>query len=278
MPPLLVVRDLSVAFAGGAMALRGVSLAVERGSTVVLLGRSGAGKSTLLRCLNRLQVPTSGAVRAEDYGDLADRAALRIHRRRTGMVFQHHHLLGRSTALDNVLTGRIGFHPWARTLLPWPRADVEKAMECLARVGLAAKALQRADRLSGGERQRVGIARALAQEPRLVLADEPVASLDPATARSVMDLLRRVCREDGITAVLSLHQIALARRYGERVVGLAHGRVVFDGPPAALDRDAVRAVYGTDDADAGEDPAASPLPFRSPDDADPETLLPRAVL
>jgi phosphonate transport system ATP-binding protein len=223
-------------------------------------------------------------VRVAGHGDLSDPAALQRHRRETGMVFQHHHLIGRASALDNVLTGRLGFHPWWRTLLPAPRADVERAMECLERVGLADKALQRADRLSGGERQRVGIARALVQAPRLVLADEPVSSLDPASARTVLDLLRRVCREDGLTAILSLHQLEYAREYAEHVIALARGVKVFDGSAQHLDDDAIHSIYGDgppelDDAVETEPPRTpEPLETRSADDADPQTLVPRPAL
>ncbi len=242
-PPFLRLENVSVAFPGGHTALRSVTATVARGERAILLGRSGAGKSTLLRCLNLLQRPTEGRVHVADLGDLDARDALREHRRRTGMVFQDHHLIGRRTALQNVLTGRLGFHSSLRSLLPMPAADVRLAMECLDRVGLADKALRRVDRMSGGERQRVGIARALVQGPRLLLADEPVASLDPATAEQVLDLLVRICREDGLTAVLSLHQVDLARTYGERILGLARGEIVFDGPPSDLAEAPLRRIY-----------------------------------
>ncbi|HXX94567.1 MAG TPA: ATP-binding cassette domain-containing protein, partial [Planctomycetota bacterium] len=175
MTVLLDVENLSVDFPGGIRALRSVSVKIRKGELTVLLGRSGAGKSSLLRCLNLLQTPSSGAVRVADIGDLSRRGALAEHRRRTGMIFQLHHLLPRQTALRNVLMGRLGYHSTLRSLFPLPKRDVRLALACLDRVGLADKALRRADQLSGGERQRVGIARALAQEPRLLLADEPVA-------------------------------------------------------------------------------------------------------
>jgi phosphonate transport system ATP-binding protein len=253
-PPLLVLENVTVRFPGGHSALRGVTLSVARGERLVLLGRSGAGKSTLLRCLNLLQRPTTGSVRVSDLDDLAEPRVLREHRRRTGMVFQDHHLIGRRTALQNVLTGRLGFHSPLRSILPLPAADVRLAMECLDRVGMADKALRRADRLSGGERQRVGIARALVQGPRLLLADEPVASLDPATAEQILDLLVRICREDGLTAVLSLHQVDLARMYGDRILGLARGEVVFDGLIGDLGEGPMRRIYRR----AGEGEAGAP--------------------
>jgi phosphonate transport system ATP-binding protein len=242
--PMIHLRDIAVVYCNGLEALHGVSLAFTPGQFTVLLGPSGAGKSTLLRCLNLLVRPTRGQVVVDGLGELAGGRTLRAHRRRTGMVFQHHHLIGRQTALQNVLMGRLGYHSAWRTLFPLPAAEQRIGLECLERVGLLGKALERAEHLSGGERQRVGIARALAQQPRLVLADEPVASLDPATARQVLGLLRRVCAEDRLTAVISLHQVELARDYADRVVGIRQGRLVFDGPPGRLP-DALAAIYPT---------------------------------
>jgi phosphonate transport system ATP-binding protein len=163
------------------------------------------------------------------------------------MVFQQHHLIPRHSALKNVLLGRLGYHSLWRGLLPPSRRDRLAALECLDRVGLLHKALERAETLSVGEQQRVGIARALVQEPQLLLADEPVASLDPATSDRILELLRRVCREDGITAVVSLHQLDLARAYADRVIGLNRGRVVFDGPPLGLTPETVNALYAAPD-------------------------------
>ena len=200
----------------------------------MLLGASGAGKSTLLRCLNLLNKPSSGSVEVSGLGLLVDRGSTQHHRRQTGMVFQQHQLIGRQSALQNVLLGRIGYHSTIRSLFPLPHPDRAFALECLERVGLLDKALVRVDQLSGGQQQRVGIARALAQRPRLVLADEPVASLDPASAEKILELLRRVCKQDGITAILSLHQVELAQAYADRIIGLSHGAVVFDGAPQDL--------------------------------------------
>jgi phosphonate transport system ATP-binding protein len=159
------------------------------------------------------------------------------------MVFQLHHLIGRQSALQNVLMGRLAYHSTLRSLFPLPAADIAVAMECLERVGLADKALKRADQLSGGERQRVGIARALAQRPSIIFADEPVASLDPATAESIMVLLSRISREDRLTVVFSLHQIDLACRFGERIIGLSNGMLVFDGRGDDLTRDPLERIY-----------------------------------
>ena len=242
-PPVIRIRDLSVTYPGGQEALRGITLAVRRGESAVLLGKSGAGKSTLLRCINGLQEPTSGIIRVDGIGRLSETTDWRELRRQTGMVFQLHHLIGRHSALQNVLMGRLGFHSSLRSLFPLPKSDVSLAMECLDRVGLADKAMQRADQLSGGERQRVGIARALAQRPRIILADEPVASLDPATAESVLELLGRISREDGLTVLFSLHQIDFACRFGDRVIGLSGGEIVFDGRPEELTERPLGLIY-----------------------------------
>ena len=233
-----------VTYAGGVVAMRGIDLEVRRGEFLVLLGPSGAGKSTLLRSLNGLVPLSSGTLAAGQAGMVDSPPALRAHRRRTAFVFQQHHLIGRLNALDNVLTGRLAFHAAWRTLLPMPRADRLIALEALARVGLLDQALQRADRLSGGQQQRVGIARALAQQPAVLLADEPVASLDPATAVRVLELIHRICKEAGIAAVVSLHQVDLAKRFADRIIGVAGGRVVFDDVPVQLDATALHAVYG----------------------------------
>jgi phosphonate transport system ATP-binding protein len=240
---MLKLNGVSVTYPGDIRALRPTSLAFGAGQFTVLLGPSGAGKSTLLRCLNGLVAPSAGRVAADGVGDIAGRHALAGHRRRTGMIFQQHQLIGRLSALRNVLTGRLGYHGQLRTLLPLPRADRLIALECLDRVGLLDRALDRVDTLSGGMQQRVGIARALAQRPRLILADEPVASLDPATAAKVLELLHTICKADGITAIVSLHQVELALEVADRIVGIAHGAVVFDGPAAAFNAAQYRQIY-----------------------------------
>jgi phosphonate transport system ATP-binding protein len=240
---MLNLDRVAVTFPNGTRALRATSLDIGRGEFVVLLGRSGAGKSTLLRCLNGLVTPSEGIVTAEESGRLDDAANLRRHRRATGMVFQQHQLIGRLSALTNVLTGRLGYHPTWRALLPMPRADRLIALRALDRVGLADRALSRVDELSGGQQQRVGIARAIAQEPRLILADEPVASLDPETAARVLTLLRDIARKDGLTAVVSLHQLELARRFADRVIGLCEGEIVADLPAAQLTDEVAGRIY-----------------------------------
>jgi phosphonate transport system ATP-binding protein len=250
---------LSKTYANGTRALRSVRLHVAGGQVVTLLGRSGAGKSTLLRCVNGLAAPSAGQVVVGGIRlDGRDRT-LRLVRRTTGMIFQQFNLVGRLSVLENVLTGRLGRRPaWPTLFRRFPPEDYRLAESCLARVGLAERAGQRADTLSGGERQRVAVARALAQEPRVLLADEPVASLDPTTARVVLDLLRRVCREDGLTALVSLHQVGYARALSDRIVGLAEGAVVFEGAPDALDGSVLARIYGS--VVPEDDEHAAPLP------------------
>jgi phosphonate transport system ATP-binding protein len=249
---LIRVGNLEVVYPNGPRALSPATLDFAKGAFTVLLGASGAGKSTLLRALNGLVQSSGGRILVEGVGDIADRRHMRTHRRRTGMVFQQHQLIGRATVLRNVLTGRLGYHSSLRTLLPFSAAEKRLALDAIGRVGLMEYALRRADQLSGGQQQRVGIARALVQGPALILADEPVASLDPATADRVLGLLHGICKADGITAIVSLHQLEFARRYADRIVGLAHGRVVFDGPESRLGPSEIARIYGTASADQEE--------------------------
>ncbi len=242
-PVILRTEALEVTYGSSARALHPTSLDFAQGEFIVLLGASGAGKSTLLRSLNGLVRPGAGQVVATGIGDLSDSSHLRRHRRQTGMVFQQHHLIGRLSVLANVLMGRLGYHSALATLVPWSRAEKECALAALDRVGLIDRALDRADQLSGGQQQRVGIARALVQEPKVLLADEPVASLDPATAERLLALLHSICRSDGLTLIVSLHQVEFARQFADRIVGLQAGTVVFDGTPADLTPDRAQRLY-----------------------------------
>ena len=241
---MIQVENLEIVYPTGTRALAPTTLGFGPGRFTVLLGASGAGKSTLLRALNGLLKPTAGRVVVAGIGVLRSGRAMRMHRRRTGMVFQQHQLIGRATVLTNVLTGRLGYHSGWRTLLPLPASEKRRALDAIERTGLIDCALRRADELSGGQQQRVGIARALVQEPTLILADEPIASLDPATADPVLGLLHAICKSDGITAVVSLHQLEFAYRYAEHIIGLARGSVVFDGPPTKLGPVEVSRIYG----------------------------------
>ncbi|MEM1252761.1 MAG: phosphonate ABC transporter ATP-binding protein [Cyanobacteria bacterium P01_H01_bin.21] len=226
------LKDVGVTYANGVTALKSISLQLNRGEFAVVLGSSGAGKSTLLRTINHLTPPTQGRITVDELGELSNPQVLHLHRQRTGMIFQQHQLIERQSALQNVLMGRLAYHSFWRSLFPLPQTDQRIALDCLERVGLIDKALTPVKSLSGGQKQRVGIARALAQQPQLMLADEPIASLDPASAHKVLSLLRTICKTDGIAALLSLHQVDFAKEYGDRIIGLAHGRVIFDGPPS----------------------------------------------
>jgi phosphonate transport system ATP-binding protein len=251
---MIAIDKLEVVYPNGTRALAPTTLAIEKGRFTVLLGSSGAGKSTLLRTLNGLVHPTAGDIVVDGAGILRGRHAMRTHRRATGMVFQQHQLIGRATVLKNVLTGRLGYHSSLRTLLPWPADEKRRALDAIERVGLIEYALRRADQLSGGQQQRVGIARALVQAPSLILADEPIASLDPASADRVLGLLHAICKADGITAVVSLHQLEFARRYADVIVGLAQGAVVFHGAPNKLGAAEIRKIYGVAEPSAvGDD-------------------------
>ncbi len=231
---------------GGKQAVTGVSLSVPSGAFVGVIGRSGAGKSTLLRMVNRLVEPSTGTVRAGDLDVTALRGrALRGWRQRCAMIFQQFNLVDRLDVLSNVMMGRLGHMPaWRAALKLWPYEDKLIALSVLEQMDIVALAAQRAEELSGGQQQRVAICRALVQEPDFILADEPIASLDPRNTKIVMDALRRINGEFGITVLCNLHSVDLARSYCGRLVGMAQGRVVFHDAAAALTSDTARALYG----------------------------------
>lgn len=239
-------ENVEVVYKTGLKALKGVTLEIPEGQFVVVVGLSGAGKSTLIRTVNSLVVPSSGRVVVGDVDVTRARgAALRAARSDIGMIFQTFNLVKRSSVIRNVLAGRLGDLPaWRGVASAFPRADRAYAHDCLERVGIPEKAYVRADALSGGQQQRVGIARALAQRPSVMLADEPVASLDPPTSHAVMRDLKRIAREDGITTVVDVHFIDMAREYADRIVGMRDGLVVFDGTPAEASDDAFEEIYG----------------------------------
>lgn len=240
---MIEVRGLTKAY-GKIQALRGVDLSVAAGEMCVVLGPSGAGKSTLLRCVNRLAEPTAGEIVVGGRAAPRNRQELRDLRQHIGMIFQDHNLVPRLSVLKNVLTGRLAsMPPLAAALQLFPSDDVRIAMAALERVALADRAMDRADRLSGGQQQRVGIARALAQQPQVILADEPVASLDPKTARVVLNDLRRAAHELGIAVLCNLHQVDYALEFADRIVGIGAGQAVFEGTPAQLDDAALARIY-----------------------------------
>jgi phosphonate transport system ATP-binding protein len=268
---VLTIETLEKRYKTGDRALKGVSLTLAPGDIVGLIGPSGAGKSTLIRCVNRLVEPTGGSIRlnGQDLTALGS-GDLRKARRRIGMIFQEYALVERLTVMENVLSGRLGYVGfWQSWFRRFPEADVQRAFALLDRVGLSDHVDKRADALSGGQRQRVGIARALAQDPELLLIDEPTASLDPKTSRQVMRLILELCAERGLAAIVNIHDVALAQMFLPRIIGLRAGEVVYDGPASGLDATVLTRIYGEEDwtktsaAEAEEEAGeASPLPLR----------------
>jgi phosphonate transport system ATP-binding protein len=246
----LHIRNLVKAYKPGHPVLQSINLQIDGTGLTAIIGPSGTGKSTLIRCINRLVDPTSGEIWLSVGGQRLDMAqlkgaALRRSRRHIGMVFQEYNLVERLSVMENLLTGRLGYvsawHAWRRK---FPEADFERAYALLETVGLAAFANQRADALSGGQRQRVGIARALMQRPSVLLADEPTSSLDPKTSVEIIQLLRDQGREFGIPVMVNIHDVELAKRYADRIVGMTGGHVVYDGPPAGLTEAHLKTIYG----------------------------------
>ena len=246
MNAALSIRGLDKAYVKGKPVLREITLEVADTGITAIIGPSGAGKSTLIRCINRLVEPTAGEIlfQGQDLVKL-DRKGLRLARRGIGMVFQEYNLVERLTVMENVLSGRLGYvSPLRAWFRRYPQADIARAFELLEAVGLAGFANQRADSLSGGQRQRVGIARALMQAPKLLLADEPTSSLDPKTSVEIMTLMRDLCRGRGIPVMVNMHDVELAKRFADRILGMSGGRVVYDGGASGLTDEVLKSIYG----------------------------------
>lgn len=243
---ILSIRNLKKTYENGTQALKGVSFDVQKGEFLVVIGLSGSGKSTLLRCINRLHDPTSGDILFNNQNIAKSSGSeIRIIRKKIGMIFQHFNLVPRYSVLKNVLMGRLGFMGSLKSLLGiFSESDKAKALEYLKLVGIREKAALRADNLSGGQQQRVAIARALTQGPEILLADEPVASLDPATCHTVMDYLKKVNQELGITIICNLHFLSLVRQYATRVIALKGGEIVFEGSPKEISDEWFQKIYG----------------------------------
>jgi len=246
---MLTIQDLTKVYPTGAKALNGVSFRVDEPKVITIIGPSGAGKSTLIRCINRLVEPTSGKILLDgtDIAGLSSRG-LRKARRRMGMIFQEYNLVERLTVMENVLSGRLGYIGfWRAYRRKFPPEDVTAAFKLLDRVGLEGYQNTRADAISGGQRQRVGIARALMQRPDLLLVDEPTASLDPKTSRQIMRLLVELAHENNTPALVNIHDVALAQTFSDRIIGLADGRIVFDGTAGDITSDVLTQIYGEED-------------------------------
>jgi phosphonate transport system ATP-binding protein len=246
---MLSITDLSKVYKTGTRALDGVSLTVDKPQVVAIIGSSGAGKSTLIRCINRLVEPTAGQICLNDLDvTTLSRRELRKARRRMGMIFQEYNLVERLTVMENLLSGRLGYVSlWQAYRRNYPPHDIAAAFELLDRVGLNDYQDTRADALSGGQRQRVGIARALMQQPDLLLVDEPTASLDPKTSRQIMRLLCELAQERGTPALVNIHDVGLAQDFSDRIIGLSGAKIVFDGSPSELDANVLTAIYGEED-------------------------------
>ncbi len=246
---MLRLEGLVKTYPTGDKALCGVSLEVPKGQVMGLIGPSGAGKSTLIRCINRLVEPTAGSVKLDGLElTTLGSAALRIQRRRMGMIFQEYALVERLSVMENVLSGRLGYVGfWRSYFRKFPQDTIDEAFRLLDRVGLTEMVDKRADELSGGQRQRVGIARALIQDPAILLVDEPTASLDPKTSRQIMRLICELCDERGLATVINIHDVALAQMFVRRIVGLRLGEIVFDGPPDTMTAETLTEIYGEED-------------------------------
>ena len=246
---MLEIKQLVKKYRTGDLALNGVDLKVEKGQVMALIGPSGAGKSTLIRCVNRLEAPTSGEIWFNGENIVKLRSGkLRKARRNMGMIFQEYALVERLTVMENVLSGRLGYVGfWRSYLRKFPQTDVKEAFRLLEKVGLEKMFNKRADELSGGQRQRVGIARALIQNPDILLVDEPTASLDPKTSRQIMRLITELCEEQQLAAIINIHDVALAQMFSERIVGLREGSIVYDVSPDDLKPDVLTEIYGEED-------------------------------
>ncbi|PJC86676.1 phosphonate ABC transporter ATP-binding protein [Vibrio sp. HA2012] len=246
---MLRIEHLKKRYKTGPWVLKEISFSVPEGQIVGLIGPSGAGKSTLIRCINRLIDPSEGDIYLENiHLSHLSSGQIRAQRRHIGMIFQEYALVERLSVMENVLSGRLGYLPFWRTFLRrYPEKDINNAFEYLNRVSLTDHANKRADELSGGQRQRVGIARALAQDPRLLLIDEPTASLDPKTSRQIMRLIQSICREKGLPAIVNIHDVPLATQFMDRIIGLQGGELVFDGKPDELNEEVLTKIYGDED-------------------------------
>jgi phosphonate transport system ATP-binding protein len=246
---MLRIKGLTKRYRTGDLAVKGIDLDVPDGQVIALIGPSGAGKSTIIRCVNRLVEPTAGTITLNDTEiTRLGRAELRRARRRMGMIFQEYALIERLTVMENVLSGRLGYVGfWQSWFRRFPQVDVDQAFQLLARVGLDHMVDKRADELSGGQRQRVGVCRALIQNPELLLVDEPTASLDPKTSRQIMRLIKELCAERKLSAIINIHDVMLAQMFAERIVGLRLGDIVYDGPASGLTAEVLTRIYGEED-------------------------------
>ena len=251
---MLKINKLHKEYPGGDLALKGINLKLKEGEIAAVIGPSGAGKSTLIRCINRLVDSTTGEIYLNDIEiNSLNKKELRDARRKMGMIFQEYALIERLTVMENVLSGRLGYVSfWRAWLRKFPQSDINESYKLLKRLGLKDHINKRADKLSGGQRQRVGIARALIQQPQLLLVDEPTASLDPKTAKNIMNLITELSRERNLSALINIHDVVLAQKYVNRIIGMRDGKIVFDGSPEKLNKNTLTTIYGEEDWDTIE--------------------------
>ncbi|AHJ14017.1 phosphonate ABC transporter ATP-binding protein [Sulfurospirillum multivorans] len=264
---MLSIQHLSKSYKDARLVLDDVNFDVQKGEMVGLIGPSGAGKSTLIRCINRLIEPTSGSITLESI-ELTHLSSsrLREQRRRIGMIFQEYALVERLSVMENVLSGTLGYVPfWRSFFRKFPQEKIKKAFGYLGRVGLMDHVNKRADELSGGQKQRVGIARALAQEPSLLLIDEPTASLDPKTSRQIMRLIKEICKEQQLPAIINIHDVLLAQTFVDRIIGINEGKIVFDGNPSELNEAVLTTIYGKEEWQTAPQEKEAPVATLTPE-------------
>ena len=248
MPVIMSIENLNKEYSKGKSVLKDVNFEIKQGELLSIIGPSGAGKSTLLRSINRMIEPTSGKITFNDE-NITNVKGKKLRRMRTniGMIFQHYNLVDRLSVYENVLHGTLGYKNSLQGIFSlYTESEKEEALDIITELGIEEHIYKRCDELSGGQKQRVGIARALVQKPKIILCDEPIASLDPSSSRVIMEHLRKICSEKGITVIVNLHQVDVAKNYSDRIIGLNSGEVVFNGHPTEINKEVIQAVYGTD--------------------------------
>lgn len=248
MPVIMSIENLNKEYSKGKSVLKGINFNIKQGELLSIIGPSGAGKSTLLRSINRMIEPTSGKITFDDK-DITGVKGKELRKMRTniGMIFQHYNLVDRLSVFENVMHGTLGYKNSLQGIFSmYTESEKEEALDIITELGIQDHIYKRCDELSGGQKQRVGIARALVQKPKIILCDEPIASLDPSSSRVIMEHLRKICSEKGITVIVNLHQVDVAKNYSDRIIGLNSGQIVYNGHPSEIDKEVIQWIYGTD--------------------------------
>ena len=248
MPVIMSIENLNKEYSKGKSVLKGINFNIKQGELLSIIGPSGAGKSTLLRSINRMIEPTSGKITFDDK-DITGVKGKELRKMRTniGMIFQHYNLVDRLSVFENVMHGTLGYKNSLQGIFSmYTESEKEEALDIITELGIQDHIYKRCDELSGGQKQRVGIARALVQKPKIILCDEPIASLDPSSSRVIMEHLRKICSEKGITVIVNLHQVDVAKNYSDRIIGLNSGQIVYNGHPSEIDKEVIQSIYGTD--------------------------------